>query len=354
MVWSRACRRHLNGLRRIATALALACCWQAAGGPARGESAEDFYKSHPLSIIIGFPPASAYDLYGRAVGRHIGKHMPGNPAVLAVNKPGASSLTAANYLYSIAPRDGSAIGILSRSAPLDPLLGNAGSKFEPRKFTWLGSVGNDVSVCVGWHSAAVRSFDDLLVKDFVVAAAGLSTDTGVFSLVLKNLFGARMKIISGYPGGAEISKAIETGEVDGRCGWSWSGVKASKPDWLAQKKINLLVQLALQKASDLPSVPLITDLARADEQRQILKVVFGPQEFAWPFMAPPDLPPDRRQILRAAFDATLSDPEFLDDARKMALDVSPVSGRAVEALINELYTTPDDVVAKVRHVISAQ
>jgi hypothetical protein len=161
-----------------------------------------------------------------------------------------------------------------------------------------------------------------------------------------------MKIISGYPGGAEISKAIENGEVEGRCGWSWSGVKASKPDWLAQKKINILVQLGLQKAPDLPTVPLITDLAQTDEQRRILKVVFGPQEFAWPFLAPPELAPDRRQILRAAFDATLRDPEFLDDARRMALEVNPVSGPAVEALIDELYTTPDDVIAKVRRVIS--
>jgi tripartite-type tricarboxylate transporter receptor subunit TctC len=335
-------------------ALAAALAWCAALAPAHAEGAEEFYKSHPLSIVIGFPPASAYDLYGRAVGRHIGRHLPGNPAVVPVNKPGASSLTAANYLYSIAPKDGSVIGILSRSAPLDPLLGNPGSKLEPRKFTWLGSVGNEVSVCVAWQASAVKRFDDLMDRDFVVAAAGLSTDTGVFALVLKNLFGARMKIISGYPGGAEISKAIETGEVDGRCGWSWSGVKASKPDWLAQKKINILVQLGLQKAPDLPTVPLITDLAKTQEQRQILKLVFGPQEFAWPFAAPPDLAPERKQLLRAAFDATLTDPEFLEDARRMALDVNPVSGRAVEALIEELYGTSDDVVAKTRRVIVAQ
>jgi tripartite-type tricarboxylate transporter receptor subunit TctC len=343
---------HLGGL--IGIALASASVWQASGGTARAEGAEEFYKSHPLSIVIGFPPASAYDLYGRAVGRHIGKHIPGNPAILPVNKPGASSLTAANYLYSIAPKDGSTIGILSRTAPLDPLLNNPGSRLEPRKFTWLGSVGNEVSVCVAWHSAAVKSFDDLLARDFVVASAGLATDTGVFALLLKNLFGARMKIISGYPGGAEMSKAIEAGEVDGRCGWSWSGVKASKPDWLAERKINVLVQLGLQKTADLPSVPLITDLAKTNEQRQILKVVFGPQEFAWPFMAPPELPPDRKQILRAAFDATLTDPEFLEDARKMALEVNPVSGRAIEALIDELYGTPEDVVAKTRRVITAQ
>jgi tripartite-type tricarboxylate transporter receptor subunit TctC len=347
-------RSRLGRLRRLGGLIGMALAASAWQAPARAQNAEELYKSHPLSIVIGFPPASAYDLYGRAVGRHIGRHLPGNPAVVPVNKPGASSLTAANYLYGIAPKDGSTIGILSRSVPLDPLLNNPGSKLEPRKFTWLGSVGNEVSVCVAWHGAAVKRFDDLMTKDFVAAAAGLSTDTGVFALVLKNLFGARMRIISGYPGGAEISKAIETGEVDGRCGWSWSGVKASKPDWLAEKKINILVQLGLQKAPDLPAVPLITDLAKTPEQRQILKVVFGPQEFAWPFVAPPDLPAERKELLRAAFAATLTDPEFLDDAKRMALDVSPVSGHAVEALIDELYTTPEDVIAKTRRVIMAQ
>ena len=343
--------RHLAiGTGLIGIALAAA----AAQAPARAQSAEEFYKSHPLTIVIGFPPASAYDLYGRTVGRHIGRHLPGNPAVVPVNKPGASSLTAANYLYSIAPKDGSTIGILSRSVPLDPLLSNPGSKLEPRKLAWLGSVGNEVSVCVAWHDAAVKRFDDLMSRDFVAAAAGISTDTGVFALVLKNLFGARMRIVSGYPGGAEISKAIETGEVDGRCGWSWSGVKASKPDWLAQMKINILVQLGLQKAPDLPAVPLITDLAKTPEQHQILKVVFGPQEFAWPFAAPPDLPADRKELLRSAFAATLADPEFLDDARRMGLEVSPVSGHAVETLIDELYATPEDVLAKTRRVIVAQ
>jgi len=338
----------------IGLLLAAGCFSQAWTRPAHGESAEDFYKSHALSIVIGFPPASAYDLYGRAVGRHIGKHIPGNPTVVPVNKPGASSLLAANYIYSIAPKDGSTIGIFNRTAPIAPLLGNAGSKFDARKFTWLGSVGNEISVCVAWHTAAVKTWDDLLTKDFVAAAAGLSTDTGVFALVLKNLFGARIKIVSGYAGGAEMSKAIEAGEVDGRCGWSWSGVKASKPYWLDEKKINVLVQLGLQKSGDLPSVPLITELAKSEEQRQILKLVFSPQEFAWPFVAPPDLPEDRKQMLRAAFDATLRDAEFLDDAKRTALEVSPVSGPAVEALIDELYRTPEPIAAKVRQITTAQ
>jgi tripartite-type tricarboxylate transporter receptor subunit TctC len=349
---------HRIGPGRIGAALGLtlAAAWLLPGlrAPARAESTEEFYKSHPLSIVIGFSAASAYDLYGRAIGRHIARHIPGNPTIVPVNKPGAGSLTAANYLYSVAPKDGSVIGIFNRSAPMEPLLGTSGSKFDPRKFTWLGSVGHEVSVCVAWHGAAVQSWNDLLTKDFVVAASGLSSDTGVFALVLKNLFGAKIKIISGYPGGAEMSKAIETGEVDGRCGWSWSGVKASKPYWLSENKITVLLQLGLRKSPDLPNVPLIIDLARTDEERQMLKLVFSRQEFAWPFVAPPDLPAERKAVLRTAFEATLKDPDFLEDARKMALDVNPVSGAEVEDLIGEIYKTPPELAAKVRHLTTAQ
>jgi tripartite-type tricarboxylate transporter receptor subunit TctC len=347
-------RRIRPGRSCVLIALAAACMVQGSSRPARAESAEEFYKSHPLSIIIGFSAASAYDLYGRAVGRHIAKHIPGNPTIVPVNKPGAGSLTAANYIYSIAPKDGSTIGIINRSAVMEPLLGTSGAKFDPRKFTWLGSVGNEVSICAAWHTAAVKKWDDLQSHEFVVASSGLSSDTGVFALVLKNLFGAKVKIITGYPGGAEMSKAMETGEVDGRCGWSWSGVKASKPTWLSERQINILVQMGLQKAPDLPNVPLIMDFARNDEERKILKLIYSRQEFAWPFMAPPDLAPERKLLLRTAFEATLKDPDFLADAHKMALDVNPVSGQAVEELIDELYQSPPELVDKVRHLMTAQ
>jgi tripartite-type tricarboxylate transporter receptor subunit TctC len=325
-------RRTRPGRSCVLIALAAACMVQGSSRPAHAESAEEFYKSHPLSIIIGFSAASAYDLYGRAVGRHIAKHIPGNPTIVPVNKPGAGSLTAANYIYSIAPKDGSTIGIINRSAVMEPLLGTSGAKFDPRKFTWLGSVGNEVSICAAWHTAAVKKWDDLQSHEFVVASSGLSSDTGVFALVLKNLFGAKVKIITGYPGGAEMSKAMETGEVDGRCGWSWSGVKASKPTWLSERQINILVQMGLQKAPDLPNVPLIMDFARNDEERKILKLIYSRQEFAWPFMAPPGLAPERKQLLRTAFEDTLKDPDFLADAQDGARCQSGVraGGRGID------------------------
>jgi tripartite-type tricarboxylate transporter receptor subunit TctC len=329
-------------------ALAALCLVLAAS--AQAQNVEEFYRKNTIQLLIGFPVSNAYDTYGRAVARHLGKHIPGNPTVVPVNRPGAGSLTAANYLYNAAPKDGATIAHFNRSVPLEPLMGNPAAKFDGRRFTWLGSVGDEVSVCVGWHTAAVKNWNDLLSKDFVAGAAGLGADTGVFPLVLKNLFGAKIRIITGYPGGGEMSIAMERGEIDGRCGWSWSGVKSVKPEWISNRQINVLVQLALRKSPELPDVPLIIDQATNDDQRQILRVVFSRQEFAWPFAAPPDIPADRAQALRNAFAAMLKDPEFLEDARKMQIDVSPVSAAAVERLIGELYATPEPVLEKVRSV----
>jgi len=343
---------HAKAIHRTAGLIALACGSLASSWPAQAQSVDEFYRGRQVQLVIGFPVSNAYDTYGRAVARHLGKHIPGNPAVIPVNRPGAGSLTAANYLYNAAPKDGLTIAHFNRSVPLEPLMGNSGAKFDGRKFTWLGSVGNEVSVCVGWHTAAVKTWDDFFTKDFVAGAAGWGADTGVFPLVLKNLFGARIKVITGYPGGGEMSIAMERGEIDGRCGWSWSGVKSVKPEWLANKQINVLVQLALNKSDELPGVPLVIDQATNDEQRQLLRLVFSRQEFAWPFAAPPDIPADRAQALRAAFAATLKDPEFVADAKKIQIDVSPVSASAVEKLIGDLYATPDALLTKLRSITS--
>ncbi len=342
---------HRNPLGLVG-AIAIACV--ILGGPAQAQSVEEFYRGRQVQLLIGFPVSNAYDTYGRAVARHLGKHIPGSPTVIPVNRPGAGSLTAANFLYNGAPKDGATIAHFNRSVPLEPLMGNAAAKFDGRRFTWLGSVGNEVSVCVGWHTSAVQNWNDLITKEFIAGAAGMGADTGVFPLVLRNVFGAKIKIITGYPGGGEMNLAMEKGEIDGRCGWSWSGVKSTKPDWLAGKQINILAQLALQKSPDLPGVPLVVDQATNDEQREILKIVFSRQEFAWPFAAPPDIPADRRQALRNAFAAMLRDPEFLADAKKIQIDVSPVSAVAVEKLIGDLYATPEATLAKVRRVTTAQ
>jgi tripartite-type tricarboxylate transporter receptor subunit TctC len=341
-------------MRNLGLSLAAGILMLGLGGRAQAQGVADFYRTHPLSIVIGFSAANAYDVYGRLLARHIAKHIPGNPTIIPINKPGAGSLSAANYLYAVAPKDGSVIGIFSRSIPVDPLLGTPGAAYDARKFTWLGSAGSEVSICVAWYTSAVKTWDDLLTKDFVVAASGPTSDTGAFPLFIKNFFGAKIKIINGYPGGGEMSKAIESGEVDGRCGWSYGAAKAAKPGWFADKKLNVLVQTGLHKNPELPDVPLIIDLGKTAEQTQILKVVFSRQEFGWPFTAPPDVPEDRKLALRRAFDETLRDPEFLEDAQKIGAEINPMSGAEFEKLIADIYSTPDDVVAKVRDLMTAQ
>lgn len=340
--------------RSLAAAWIIAATTLAFSPPAAAQTVADFYRKTPIQLLIGFPVANAYDTYGRVVARHLGKHIPGNPTVVPINRPGAGSLTAANFLYNAAPKDGSTIAHFNRSIPLEPLMGNSAAKFDGRKFTWLGSVGNEVSVCVSWHTAAVKTWNDMLTKPFVAGAASLGADTGVFPTVLKSLFGAPIKIITGFPGGGEMSLAMERGEIDGRCGWSWSGVKSSKPEWISGRQINVPVQLGLQKSPELPDVPLVMDQATTDDQRQILRLVFSRQEFAWPFAAPPDIPADRAQALRDGFAATLKDPEFLEDAKKTQIDVNPVSAAAVEQLIGELYAAPEPVLAKLRGILNVQ
>jgi tripartite-type tricarboxylate transporter receptor subunit TctC len=228
------------------------------------------------------------------------------------------------------------------------LIGGTNARFDATKFTWIGSAANEISLCATYETSPIKTWKDAVSKDFTVAGNGSGSDPDVFANVLRNLFGVKDRLISGYPGSAEISLAMERGEIDGRCGWSWSSVKAEKAQWLAEHKLNLVVQLALEKASDLPNVPLITDLATDERQRQILKLIFSRQTMGRPFAGPPAIPPERAEALRHAFDMTMKDPEFLAEAQGRGLEINPVSGHDLEKLIAELYQTPKDVVSEAR------
>jgi tripartite-type tricarboxylate transporter receptor subunit TctC len=320
---------------------------------ARADPVADFYRGRSVSLIIGYSAGGGYDAYGRVLAHHMGKHIPGRPSIVAQNMPGAGSLRCANFLYNVAPKDGTAIGHFSRGLAMEPLIGTSATQFDARRFTWLGSGTDEVSVFVTWHAAPVKTWHDVFTIPFTVAGEGSGSDPDIFSAVLKNAFGAKLKLVSGYPGSAEVALAIERGEVDGRVGWSWSSLKLIKPDWVAQKRINIITQLALQKSRELDHVPLVFDFAGTDRQRQILRLVLGRQSMARPFAAPPDLPDDRKQALRKAFDETMADAEFLAEARGRGLEVNPVSGADIDKLVDELYRTPMDIVAEVRKMISA-
>jgi len=319
--------------------------------PAQSQSVEEFYKGKTVSLVVGFSAGGGYDLYARHLARHIGRHIPGNPSIMPQNMPGAGSLKAANYVYTAAPKDGSAFGTFARSTGINPLL-ESGATFDGTKFSWLGSVTDDVSTCLTWHTSPVKTWKDFLEKPVTLGGQGISSDPDIFARLYKNVFGAPIKLVSGYPGTNEITLAMERGEVDGLCGLSWSTIKTRHAAWLRDKKINIIVQSAFKKVPELGDVPLVMDLTKDRAKLQILKLILAAQEMARPFAAPPGIPADRKAALAAAFDATMKDPAYLAEATKTNIDVNPVTGKAIDELLAELYATPKDVVKKASEAIT--
>ena len=301
------------------------------------------YPSRPVRVIVGFAAGGPADVTARVIGQWLSERL-GQPFVIE-NRPGAGSLKALNYLYAVAPKDGTAIGIFGRGMAMEPLIGAGDAKFDARKFTWLGSGGDQVSVCATWQGSKVRTWNDALSTPFTVAGEGSGSDPDIFSMLLRNMFGIQLRLVTGYPGGNEMSLAMEQGEVDGRCGWSWSSIKLAKPEWIASRRLNLIVQMSLAKSPELPEVPLITDYATDDRQLQVLRLVLSRQAMAWPFLAPPDVPADRKQALRAAFEATMRDPAFVAEANMHQLEVNPMLGLELQKTIDDLYETPPSAIA---------
>jgi tripartite-type tricarboxylate transporter receptor subunit TctC len=324
----------------VATALALL------PATAGAQSVADFYKGKTVDLYIGYSVGGGYDLYARFLARHMGKHIPGNPNVVPKNMEGAGSLRLANWLYNIAPKDGTAFGAIGRGTGFDPLLGNKAAQFDATKYTWIGSANNEVSVCVAWHTSGVTKFEDMQSKPLIVGGTSASADTDQFPKITNGVLGTKIRVITGYPGGNEVGLAMERGEVQGRCGWSWSSVKSTHQKWLDEKRFSILVQLALEKHPELPDVPLITDLAKTDEQRQILKLIFARQVMGRPFVAPPNIPPERAEALRKAFMDTMKDKDFLADAEKSQLEITPVHGAEIEKLMKDIHAASPTIAQK--------
>ena len=333
-------------LRAVVSAMTMSMLALVAASTGRAQGAADFYKAKNVELYIGYSVGGGYDLYARVLARHLGKYIPGNPTVVPKNMEGAGSLRLANWLYNVAPKDGSVFGIIGRGTGFDPLLGHKGAQFDATKFTWIGSANDEVSVCVAWHTSEVKTFQDLLNKELTVGGTGAAADTDQFPRVVNGVLGTKMRIITGYPGGNDVGLAMERGEVKGRCGWSWSSVKSTHQAWLDQKKINILVQLSLEKHPDLPNVPLIVDLAKSEEQKQVLKLIFARQVMGRPFLAPPNLPAERAEVLRKAFMETMKDKDFLADAEKSQLEINAVPGDDVQKLVTEVYATSPDIAGK--------
>jgi tripartite-type tricarboxylate transporter receptor subunit TctC len=320
--------------------------------PGHTQSLEDFYRGKTVNLIIGYSVGGGYDLYGRLVSRHIGKHIPGRPAIVPQNMTGAGSLRAAQYIYSVAPKDGTTFGTFGRTIATQPLLTPATAQFDSTRFSWLGSVTNEVSTCVTWHTSPVKTWNDILTREIPMGGEGPGADPDVYTLLYKNVFGAKMRLVPGYHGTNDVTLAMERGEVDGLCGLSWSTMKARHLQWMNEKKLNIIIQAALRKQPELADVPLASDLTQDREKLQILKLFLASQETARPFAAPPDIPADRKAALIRAFDATMKDAEFLAEAQKLNMDINPLNAKGVDDIVAELYATPKAVLEKAAQATS--
>jgi tripartite-type tricarboxylate transporter receptor subunit TctC len=315
-----------------------------AAAPARAADA-DLYAGKSIQLLIGVSAGGGYDIYARTLARHMARHIPGNPRLVPQNMPGAGSLKAVNYLYNVAPKDGTVIGAFAPGIVFEPLLGRSeGIQFDAPNFTWLGSISREVSVCAFIKSAGIRTWDDMRSKKYVIGASGGGAESDVFANVLRKLFRLPLRIVTGYPGGTEIILAMERREVDGRCGWSWTSLLSRSRALLDGKQIDIPLQIGLEKDKGLSDVPLIMDLTGDPLEKAALKLIVSRQSIARPFAAPPGIPRDHARALRAAFAATMADPAFREEAKTLSLDVEPVSGADVEALLREIYASPAAVV----------
>ncbi|MFN3892540.1 MAG: Bug family tripartite tricarboxylate transporter substrate binding protein [Beijerinckiaceae bacterium] len=310
---------------------------------AQGNGAE-LFAGKTITVLIGYAAGGTYDATARLLTRHMGRHIPGAPMMIAQNMPGSGGIKTILHLYTVAPRDGTMLGMLSRSYPIEPVFNPQAAKYDPTRFNPIGSTSTEVSVGVVWHTNSVKKLSDLQTQEITTGATGTTDDTGRFPTLLKNLTGAKIKIVTGYPGGNDVTAAMEKGEVDARFGWSWGSLKSRSRPWLDEKKVTILIQMALQKAPDLPDTPLIMDFAQSETDRQALELLFTPQAVAWPLVAPPDVPADRVNALRRAFDATMKDPAFVAEANKIRIDVEPVTGEAMQKIVQRIGTFDRKIV----------
>jgi tripartite-type tricarboxylate transporter receptor subunit TctC len=297
-------------------------------------------------MIIGFGPGGGYDRWARTIAQHLGKHLPGHPNVISENMPGAGSYVAASYIYNVAPKDGTVIAAIARDAAIGPLTGAPGAKFDPLKLSYLGTPTTETNVCIAFHTAKVKTAQDLFKNELIVGDTGPGTGTRTYPKVLKGLLGMKFKLVSGFRASTNVFLAMEQGEVEGICE-SWDSVIHRRPDWVKNHTINFLFQGGAEPNPDLKGIPFIFDFAKTEEQKQALKFIYAGQGIGRPYIAPPGLPPERLKVLREGFMATLKDPEFLADAKRSKLDLDPKGGDYLEHLMQDLYKTPKPLIEKI-------
>ena len=331
-----------------------------ATGQAAAQSVAEFYKGKQVSLVIGYAAGGGYDATGRLLLRHIARHIPGEPTMVPQNMPGAGSQRATNYLFGVAPKDGTAFGIVGGYIPFQPLWNAEGAQYEATQFNWLGSLDRWNGLALVWHAAPAKTLEQAKQTEVLIGATG-STDIGaIYPKVINALYGTKFKIVAGYQGTPDLNLAIERGEVHGRFGLCWQCLIAEKPNWVAEKKVAVLFMIGVRRTPEMETVPelkglpIVMDLARNDEERQILNIVFGSQEFSRPFFAPPGVPADRVAALRAAFEAAARDPALLAEAEKLRQPINVLHWQDMERLIKDVYATPKPVIERAASIINAK
>lgn len=324
-----------------------------AGAAVPQATAQTSYEGKTFVITIGTDAGGGYDLYGRVVGRHIAKHLPGRPTVIPQNMPGAGSMKAAEFLYALAPKDGSTIGIIFPGAIIEPLIGDrAKFRYDPTKLEYLGSADSGVRLCVTYRTSKIKTFEDAMTLPSTMGGSSPGSSTTDYAQILNSLAGTRFKIVNGYKSSVDTMLALERGEVDGICGYDSNSFKAQRPTWFGTPLSNMIVQTSLEPSEALikMGVPSIWKFV-SGENRRIAELIFAQQEFHRPFVAPPGVPAAQLAVLRQAVMATFADPEFLADARKSSLDINPKDGATVSALVAKMYASPPDLVERMRKSI---
>jgi tripartite-type tricarboxylate transporter receptor subunit TctC len=339
-------RAHIrSGFWAVLALIALAA-------PANAQSVADFYRGKQIVLVVGYGVGGGYDLYARMFARFVGSHIPGHPTIVPQNMPGAGSRSAANWLYRVAPQDGSVLACLGQGTPTDQALGQPGVQFDAGKFNWIGNLSLVNNFLFVSAASGVTTFAQAKTKQVAIGATGASSPSVLYPQVSNNLLGSKFKIIAGYPGGGDINIAIERRELDGRGSDSWASMKATHPDWLRNHTINILFQVGPRREADLPNVPLWTDLAENDDQRQVLTLLSGDVAVGRPILTAPNVPTDRVNALRQAFADTLRDPQFVAATKQANMEMNPMAGDELQHIVEKIVSSPPRILAMAKEAIA--
>lgn len=330
------------------TVAAAGICFTVGAAPVSAQTDEvaAFYQGKQVTVVVGYPPGGGYDVYARLLARHMGRHIPGEPSMVPNNMPGAGSMIAANHLYNRAPKDGTMFGMFAGGMALAPLLGDTKALFDSRKLAWLGSMNEETSLCLSWGTSGITTIADVMAREFTIGTASSTGTSFAFPTSSNSLLGTKFKLVSGYPGSSGVMLAVERGEVQGMCGMPLATLQTVRPQWLEQKQINIILQEATRRHPDLPDVPTVMDLAKTEDTKRVVDLIYGWQIMGRPFTAPPGVPEARVAALRTAFDATMKDPVFLAEAEKQHVDISPIGAKEIEQFIARAYETPKPLVQR--------